>query len=100
MRSCDGEALSFDDGERMTLLQAHRHKHKSIAIIVVNLFMKFSPLLVIFAVSAGGAIGGFWGIIISLPIAIVIKTTYNFYQRDIDKKIKFIKKDKSIKDNL
>ena len=58
------------------------------------------PLLVIFAVSAGGAIGGFWGIVISLPIAIIIKATYNFYQRDIDRKIKFIKKDKNVKDNL
>ena len=57
------------------------------------------PLLVIFAVSAGGAVGGFWGIVISLPIAIIIKTTYNFYQRDIDKKIKFIYKDKRTKDN-
>ena len=53
---------------------------------------KLHPLLVIFAVSAGGAIGGFWGIVLSLPIAIVIKTTYNFYKRDIDRKIRFIKK--------
>ena len=58
------------------------------------------PLLVIFAVSAGGAVGGFWGIVISLPIAILIKTTYNFYQRDIDKKIKFMRKEKNVKGNL
>lgn len=58
------------------------------------------PLLVIFAVSAGGAIGGFWGIVISLPIAIIIKTTYNFYQRDIDKKIRVMKKEKTKKGNL
>lgn len=57
---------------------------------------KLHPLIVIFAVSAGGALGGFWGIVISLPIAIIIKTTYNFYQREIDKKIKFIKKDKKV----
>ena len=50
------------------------------------------PLLVIFAVSAGGAIGGFWGIVLSLPIAIIIRTTYNFYRRDIDRRISFIKK--------
>jgi len=55
------------------------------------------PLLVIFAVSAGGAIGGFWGIVLSLPIAIIIKATYNFYQSDIDKKIKFIKREKEEK---
>ena len=53
---------------------------------------KLHPLIVIFAVSAGGVLGGFWGIVLSLPIAILIKTTYNFYQRDIDKKIQFIKR--------
>lgn len=58
---------------------------------------KLHPLVVIFAVFAGGAIGGFWGIVLSLPIAIIIKTTYGFYQRDIDKKIKFMKKDKKEK---
>ncbi len=49
------------------------------------------PLLVIFAVSAGGMIAGFWGIIISLPVAILIKTTYTFYERDIYRKFKKIK---------
>jgi len=53
---------------------------------------KLHPLLVIFAVSAGGVLGGFWGIVLSLPIAIIIKTTYIFYQQDIDNKIRFIKK--------
>ena len=37
------------------------------------------PLLVIFAVSAGGVIAGFWGIVISLPVAIAIRITLNFY---------------------
>ena len=49
------------------------------------------PLLVIFAVSAGGMIAGFWGIVLSLPIAIIIKTTYNFYEKDIYKKFHHIK---------
>ena len=49
------------------------------------------PLLVIFAVSAGGMIAGFWGIVISLPVAIVIKTTYNFYENDIYKKVQQMK---------
>jgi len=52
---------------------------------------KLHPLVVIFAVSAGGIIAGFWGIVFSLPIAIIIKTTYSFYGQDIDKKIKNIK---------
>lgn len=54
------------------------------------------PLLVIFAVSAGGVIAGFWGIVLSLPVAIVIRTTYNFYGKDIHKKVKTIKKAKQI----
>ena len=49
------------------------------------------PLLVIFAVSAGGMIAGFWGIIISLPVAIVIKTTYIFYENDIYKRVQKMK---------
>lgn len=49
------------------------------------------PLLVIFAVSAGGMIAGFWGIVLSLPIAIAIKTTYKFYKQEIYKKVKRIK---------
>jgi len=52
------------------------------------------PLLVIFAVSAGGVIAGFWGIVLSLPVAIAIRTTYNFYNKDIHKKVKTIKKTK------
>lgn len=50
------------------------------------------PLLVIFSVSAGGMIAGFWGIVLSLPIAILIKTTYNFYRTDIKSKIKKYKR--------
>ena len=53
---------------------------------------KLHPLLVIFAVYDGGVIGGFWGIVLSLPVAIVIKTTYNFYRKDIVRRIRFIKK--------
>ena len=50
------------------------------------------PLIVIFSVTAGGIIAGFWGIVLSLPIAIAIKTTYNFYQKDIEKKLRQYKK--------
>lgn len=53
---------------------------------------KLHPLVVIFAVSAGGVLGGFWGIVLSLPVAIIIKTSYNFYKRDIDRKVRVIKK--------
>ncbi len=50
------------------------------------------PLVVIFAVSAGGMIAGFWGILLSLPIAIFIKTTYVFYEKDIYNKVRGLKK--------
>ncbi len=49
------------------------------------------PLLVIFACSAGGLIAGFWGIVISLPIAIAIKTTYIFYENDIYERVQKMK---------
>ena len=52
---------------------------------------KLHPLVVIFAVSAGGVLAGFWGIVISLPISILFKTTYSFYSNDINTKLKGIK---------
>ena len=56
------------------------------------------PLTVIFAVSAGGILAGFWGIVLSLPMAIIIKTTYNFYEKDINKKVRTIKSTKSVRE--
>ena len=53
---------------------------------------KLHPLLIIFAVSAGGIIAGFWGIVVSIPVAIFIKVTYNFYRKDINRKILKVKK--------
>lgn len=41
-----------------------------------------SPLLNIFAVFSGGIIGGFTGIIISLPIIIIIRAIYKYYKND------------------
>ena len=49
------------------------------------------PALVnIFAVFAGGILGGFWGIVISLPITIILITTYKFFREDINNKIETI----------
>ena len=53
------------------------------------------PLINIFAVFAGGVLGGFWGIVVSLPIAIVIIATYKFFKEDIDNKLEVIKDIKS-----
>lgn len=48
---------------------------------------KIHPLIVILAVFAGGKVLGIMGIIISLPVAILIITTYNYFKHDINKKI-------------
>ena len=52
------------------------------------------PLINIFAVFAGGYLAGFWGIVISLPLAIIILTTYRFFKEDINDKITEIKEKK------
>lgn len=49
------------------------------------------PLVSIFAVFAGGILGGFWGIVISLPVAIIIIATFKFFLPDINEKIVEIK---------
>ena len=50
------------------------------------------PALVnIFAVFAGGILGGFWGIVVSLPVAIVLISTYRFFEEDINHKLVTIK---------
>lgn len=53
------------------------------------------PLVSIFAVFAGGILGGFVGIIVSVPIAIIIIATLKFFRNDIDNKIEEIKEKNS-----
>lgn len=53
------------------------------------------PALVnIFAVFAGGVLGGFWGIVASLPVTITLIATYKFFKEDINSKIETIKERK------
>ncbi len=53
------------------------------------------PALVnIFAVFAGGILGGFFGIVVSLPVAIIIIATIRFFKEDINQKIVTIKEKK------
>ena len=52
---------------------------------------RLHPLVSIFAVFAGGILGGFWGIVISLPVAIIIISTVKFFWSDINEKIGEIK---------
>jgi len=66
---------------------------------VINPFVygktnEIHPLIVILAVFAGGKLFGILGIIISLPLAILIITTYNYFKRDINDKIEVNKRKK------
>lgn len=54
-----------------------------------------SPIIIIFSVFAGSILFGLLGIIISLPVAIIIITTYNFYKEDIADKIEEIREENS-----
>lgn len=49
------------------------------------------PLINIFAVFAGGILGGAIGIVVSLPITIMIIATYKYFKDDIGSKIEEIK---------
>ena len=50
------------------------------------------PLIVILAVFAGGKLFGIVGIVISLPVAIMILTTYHYFKTDINDKIEVNKR--------
>lgn len=50
-----------------------------------------NPLLMIILISIGGALGNIIGIIISLPLFILIKATYNYYYSDLKRKYNIIK---------
>lgn len=52
---------------------------------------QISPLLSIFAVFTGGVLGGFVGILIALPTALIMLVIYRNYKKDIIKKIDNIK---------
>lgn len=59
---------------------------------VINPFVygksnKLHPIIVILSVFGGGILFGILGIIISLPMTILLLTTYNYYKKDINKKI-------------
>ena len=58
------------------------------------------PLVVILSVFVGGTLFGVLGIVLSLPVAIILITTYKYFKEDINDKIediKVTKKRKSVK---
>lgn len=52
---------------------------------------KVHPLVVIISVFAGGALFGILGIVISLPLAIILITTFKYFKEDVMDKIEDIK---------
>ena len=50
-----------------------------------------NPLITIMVVSIGGTLKGVVGIIIALPIYLLIRTTYNFFKKDLKKGMKTVK---------
>ncbi len=53
---------------------------------------RIHPIIVILAAFAGGYLFGIIGVVISIPVAILIITTYKFYQQDIHIRINDMKK--------
>lgn len=49
------------------------------------------PLPVMFAVFAGGVIYGFIGIAVSLPLLIILTSTYHFFREEIHEKVRSVK---------
>ena len=55
---------------------------------------KMHPLLTIFALFAGGAIFGLFGVLISFPLAIFLVSLFKFYKDDISESFEKIKENK------
>lgn len=51
-----------------------------------------NPLITIMAVSIGGTVAGMWGIIIALPCYLFLRTTYNFFKKDLKKGVGMVKR--------
>jgi len=50
-----------------------------------------NPVMVIFAVGLGGSLFGFLGIVIALPLYILLKASYDYYEEDIKEKLSTVK---------
>lgn len=50
-----------------------------------------NPVVVIFAVGLGGSLFGFIGIVLALPVYILLKASYDYYEEDIKRKLSNIK---------
>ena len=50
-----------------------------------------NPLITIMVVSVGGTLKGMVGIIVALPCYLLIRTTYNFFKKDLKKGMEKVK---------
>lgn len=51
-----------------------------------------NPLITIMVVSIGGTVAGIAGIIVALPCYLLIRTTFHFFRKDLQKGMKIVKK--------
>ena len=50
-----------------------------------------NPLITIMVVSVGGSLAGIIGIVVALPLYLLIRSTYHYYKKDLEKSVKKIK---------
>ena len=50
-----------------------------------------NPLITIMVVSVGGTLCGIVGIIVALPCYLLLRTTYNFFKKDLKKGMSLVK---------
>ena len=50
-----------------------------------------NPVMVIFTIGLGGSLFGFLGIVMALPVYILLKASYEYYEEDIKRKISSVK---------
>lgn len=73
-----GKPISFLIYVALVYLGIQALQNYAISPLIMSARMGFHPLLVIFAVLAGGALFGFWGVILAIPILSIIKTVVAF----------------------
>jgi predicted PurR-regulated permease PerM len=73
-----GKPLIFLFYVLLVYLGVQALQNYAVSPLIMSTRMGFHPLLIIFAVLAGGALFGFWGVILAIPILSVIKAIINF----------------------
>lgn len=73
-----GKPLVFLFYVLLVYLGVQALQNYAISPLIMSTRMGFHPLLIILTVLAGGALFGFWGVILAVPVLSIIKTIVNF----------------------